>query len=294
MSELSDIVKKQEEQFDIKKMCRLLGICRGSYYYCTQMRKNRKLNKENQILRTKILKIYHREDGVYGAPKIRDEIVKSGIEFGVSIRRVGKIMKSLGIRSVVIKKYRPYKIDSVYNGGNNLLNQDFSANQLNQKWVSDITYIHTMWDGWVYLASIMDLASKKIIGWSISKFINTDLILGALSKAVQAVGKDQCKGVILHSDRGCQYTSHAYQAELIGLEIRQSFSQKGCPYDNAPIESWHALLKKEYVYRRVFKNFQEAELGLFSWIDGKYNRNRTHSALHYLTPQQMEDLLKAA
>ena len=231
---------------------------------------------------------------MYGAPKIRNEIRASGIGFAVSIRRVGKIMKSLGLRSVVIKKYRPNNPSSVYNGGENLLKRDFSATKLNQKWVSDITYIHTIKDGWVYLASIMDLASKKIIGWSMSKSIDTGLILQALSNAVINVGSTQYKEVILHSDRGCQYTSHAYQNKLTTLGIRQSFSQKGCPYDNAPIESWHSLLKKEYVYRRVFKDFEESKIGIFSWIESKYNRTRTHSSLNYLTPLQMENVLKSA
>ena len=250
--------------FEVNKMCKLFGIRRSSYYYCTKIREEGKQKQENGILRNKIIAIYNREDGVYGAPKIRNEINESGIGFAVSIRRVGKIMKSLGLRSVVIKKYRPNNPTSVYNGGENLLNRDFTADKLNQKWVSDITYIHTIKDGWVYLASIMDLASKKIIGWSMSKSIDTQLILQALSNAVIGVGPTKYKDVILHSDRGCQYTSHAYQNKLKSLGIRQSFSQKGCPYDNAPIESWHSLLKKEYVYRRVFKDFEESKIGIFS------------------------------
>ena len=280
--------------FEVNKMCKLFGICRSSYYYCTKIREEGKLKQENEILRNKVIEIYNREDGVYGAPKIRNEIKESGIGFAVSIRRVGKIMKSLGLRSVVIKKYRPNNPTSIYNGGENLLNRDFSAHKLNQKWVSDITYIHTIKDGWVYLASIMDLASKKIIGWSMSKSIDTGLILQALSNTVINVGATQYKDVILHSDRGCQYTSHAYQNKLKTLGIRQSFSQKGCPYDNAPIESWHSLLKKEYVYRRVFKDFEESKIGIFSWIESKYNRTRTHSSLNYLTPLQMENILKSA
>ena len=127
-----------------------------------------------------------------------------------------------------------------------------------------------------------------------SKSIDTQLILQALSNAVIGVGTTKYKDVILHSDRGCQYTSHAYQNKLKSLGIRQSFSQKGCPYDNAPIESWHSLLKKEYVYRRVFKDFEEAKIGIFSWIESKYNRTRTHSSLNYLTPLQMENILKSA
>lgn len=273
-------------------MCELFGVPRSSYYFCTKIRPDGKIKTENKLLKEHIIKIYHEQDGVYGAPKIRKEILKLNFGFAVSIRRVGKIMKTLGLRSIVIKKYRPYKQDSVYNGGENLLNREFEADKLNQKWVSDITYIHTISNNWVYLASIMDLATKKIIGWSISKNINTDLILKALDNALITAGKG-FEGVILHSDRGCQYTSHAYQNRLKELKIRQSFSEKGCPYDNAPIESWHSLLKKEFVYRRVFKDFEQAKAELFYWIESKYNRNRIHSAIGYKTPQEVEEMLKA-
>ena len=106
--------------------------------------------------------------------------------------------------------------------------------------------------------------------------------------------KSNINGLILHSDRGCQYTSHHYRNKLEKLKIEQSFSAKGCPYDNAPMESWHSLLKKEYVYRRIFQDFEEAKISIFQWIEGVYNRKRIHSSLGFLTPQQMEAILKCA
>lgn len=244
---------------------------------------------ENKRLSQEITRIYHEQNGIYGAPKIRQELMKLNLPFQVSEKRVQRIMKRLGLRSVVVKKFRPTKTGSVYHGGENLVERNFSASMRNTKWVSDITYIHTIADGWCYLASIMDLATAKIVGWSFSKTMDTSLILTALDHAITI--QKPGKGLILHSDRGSQYTSHAYRSKLTSNHIKQSFSSKGCPYDNAPIESFHAILKKEMVYRTIFKTYEDAKSSLFQFIEGRYNRNRIHSAIGYKTPQQMEDYL---
>lgn len=209
----------------------------------------------------------------------------------MSEKRVQRIMKHLGLRSVVVKKFRPMKSDAVYNGGENLLNRDFSTTKRNEKWVSDITYVHTLEYGWCYLASIMDLSTTKIVGWSFSKSMDKSIVLAALDQAVKT--QRPAKGLILHSDRGSQYTCHEYRSKLASLGIKQSFSAKGCPYDNAPIESFHAILKKELVYRTIFRTFDEAQTQLFQYIEGRYNRNRIHSAIGYRTPQKMEDYLSS-
>lgn len=271
----------------------MLEINRSSYYYCAQNRPEGKLAAENRIIKDAIIRIYHENDGVYGSPKIHEEIKKLKLPFKVSQKRIAKIMKILGLRSVVIKKFRPCKSDAVYNGGENLLNRDFKADKLNEKWVSDITYIHTLNDSWCYLASIMDLATNKIVGYSFGKSMDTSLVLEALENAVLNAGKVPA-GLILHSDRGSQYTSHEYRNRLKALGIRQSFSAKGCPYDNAPIESFHAILKKELIHRIIYKSFDEARLSLFQYIEGRYNRKRTHSGIGYLTPDQKEAQLKKA
>jgi len=284
-----DVAVSQTDKHNKSKVCKVLGIERSSYYYCTQKRPEGRLKQENNTLKQAIIRIYHEQDGVYGAPKIRQELFKLNLDFKVSEKRVQRIMKSLGLRSVVVKKYRPYKTDAVYNGGENLLNRDFKASKRNEKWVSDITYVHVLNKGWCYLASIMDLSTNKIIGWCFSETMNTACVLSALHQAITT--QKPAKGVILHSDRGSQYTSHEYREKLALLGIRQSFSAKGCPYDNAPIESFHAILKKELVYRTIFKSYEDAHTQLFQYIEGRYNRNRIHSAIGYKTPQQMEDAL---
>lgn len=284
-----DVAASQSTRFSKTKLCKVLGIGRSSYYFCTQKRPLGKLALENKRLKEEIIRIYHEQDGIYGAPKIRQELLKLELPFKVSEKRVQRIMKSLGLRSVVVKKFRPTKTDAVYNGGENLLKRDFSTTKRNEKWVSDVTYVHTIDSGWCYLSSIMDLSTAKIIGWCFSKTMDKSIVLSALDMAMKR--QKPGKGLILHSDRGSQYTCHEYRNKLKTLGIRQSFSAKGCPYDNAPIESFHAVLKKELVYRTIFKSYDEAKLALFQYIEGRYNRNRIHSAIGYRTPQEMEDYL---
>lgn len=284
-----DAAVTQAQNYTIKKVCKVLGIERSSYYFCAQKTGQGKLKQENERLKEEILKIYHENDGIYGAPKIRQKLLQLNLSFKVSEKRVQRIMKRLGLRSIVIKRYRPYKADAVYNGGENLLNRDFTSTKLNEKWVSDITYVHTIKDGWCYLASIMDLATEKIIGWCFSKTMDRECVLAALNQAAQA--QKPTTDLILHSDRGSQYTCHDYRNKVKELGFRQSFSAKGCPYDNAPIESFHAILKKELVHRKIFQSYEDAKLQLFDYIEGRYNRNRIHSSIGYRTPQEMENLL---
>lgn len=285
------VAYEQVKNHNTKKVCMVLKLNRSSFYFCAKTRPEGKFKKENDILKREIIRIYNKNDGVYGAPKIRIELLKLNLSFKVSERRVSKIMRALGIKSVVIKKFRPCRSDAVYNGGENLLKRDFSTTTINQKWVSDITYIHTLANGWCYLASIMDLATNKIIGWHFSHNIDTTLVMNALNNAI-ITNSNLPEELIIHSDRGSQYTSHEYRNKIKQLNIKQSFSAKGCPYDNAPIESFHAILKKELVHRRVFKNFEQAKIEIFKYIESRYNRNRIHSALGYITPQQAENNFK--
>ncbi|RSU11131.1 hypothetical protein CBF27_08490 [Vagococcus acidifermentans] len=198
-----------------------------------------------------------------------------------------KRMKDLNIRSIIVKKWRPSNSDKgIIQERENLLKRDFSTTGLNEKWVTDITYIHTVEDDWCYLSSIQDLHSKKIIAWSFGKKMTTELVLDTLSQAVQT--QTMSKELVLHSDLGSQYTSQEYKDQINKLGIQHSFSHKGCPYDNAGIESFHATLKKEEVYQNQYQSFEQAKLALFQYIEGFYNRTRIHSSINYLTPQEME------
>jgi putative transposase len=212
--------------------------------------------------------------------------LKQGLSIG--IKRVQKIMKNNNLKSIIVKKYRPHsnKSDDNNQEYSNLLKQNFNATMPNEKWVSDITYINTINDGWCYLASVMDLYTKKIVGFHFSKNIKTDIIMRALNNAISS--KTPNKGLIIHSDRGSQYTSNNYQDHVKKLGFKLSYSKKGCPYDNACIESFHASLKKELVYNTKYFNFKEARLSLFEYIESFYNRIRIHSSLNYLSPNEFE------
>lgn len=197
-------------------------------------------------------------------------------------------MKSQGLRSVVIKKYHHQSEKGIIpDNKENILKQDFTATTINQKWCTDITYIHVLREGWTYLASVMDLYNRKIIGYAYGKTMTTELALKAVEKACMNVS--DAKGIILHSDLGSQYTSQLFEKYMLQKEMLHSFSRKGNPYDNACIESFHSVLKKEEVYLNTYQNFEDAQRAIFKYIESWYNRKRIHSAINYMTPQQKED-----
>lgn len=196
-------------------------------------------------------------------------------------------MKSLGISSIILKKYKPYPANrKAVDDSNkvNLINRDFKAPSPSLKWVGDITYIYTKKDGWTYLAIVMDLFDLKIIGYSYSKSMSTDIVIEALNMAVSNRGINE--NTIFHSDLGSQYTSNAFEALLKKLHIRHSYSKKGCPYDNASMESFNSILKKELVYTCSFYDYNQAKISLFEFIESWYNNTRIHSSLNYLSPNQ--------
>lgn len=268
-------------------MCAVLEAPKSSYYDWLK-KKPSKRQTENERLSRLISGIYFENKGIYGAPKIHKILVGRGET--LSLKRVQKLMRTLGLRSITMKKYKPGKQAEVLSEGRkNLLNQDFSATSINQKWVTDITYIYTVTDGWTYLSTIQDLHTKKIIGWKVGKQMTKELVIETLEQAL--LNHKPSENLIIHSDLGSQYTSEAYEEKLKELAIQHSFSRKGCPYDNAGIESFHASIKKEEVYpSKTYKDFETAHLALFKYIEGFYNRKRIHSSIDYLTPNQMEEM----
>ena len=212
-----------------------------------------------------------------------------------SLKRVQRHMAVQGLRSVVVKKYNHHANHGmVPDNKENILDRNFNAESINQKWCTDITYIHVLKEGWTYLASVMDLCSRKIIGYAYGTSMNAELVVEAVRNACLNV-KDT-KGILLHSDLGSQYTSEAFENYLTDKGLVHSFSRKGNPYDNACIESFHSVLKKEEIYLHTYQDFKEARSAIFAYIESWYNRKRIHSAIDYMTPQQKEDeeLKKAA
>lgn len=174
------------------------------------------------------------------------------------------------------------------------MKRDFTTTSINEKWVGDITYIYTIKDGWCYLASVLDLYSKKIIGYAFGQRMTNDLVVKALKNAYYSQSPDKNKQLIFHSDLGSQYTSNDLRELCKEFNIIQSFSKKGCPYDNACIESFHSLIKKEEIYRNTYRTFEEANMAIFKYIEGWYNRKRLHSSINYMTPDQCELLARSA
>lgn len=266
----------------------MLGIPRSTYY-SFRYKKPSKTAVEREILKQEIKSIYDDSNGIYGAPKIHKILSK---KFDVSIKRVQRIMSELGLKSVIVKKFKHHTTKVKIEDKDNILNQDFSTNTINEKWVGDITYIHTIKDGWCYLASVMDLHTKKIVGYAFDKNMTTDLIIRALDNAVIVQKPDE--GLIFHSDLGSQYTSSDFSNYTSKNKIIQSFSKKGCPYDNACIESFHAILKKEEVYRVKYFDFESAKLRLFEYIEGWYNRKRIHGSIGFISPNECEKIARAS
>lgn len=243
---------------------------------------------EKRITRT----FYEEGEGIYGACLIYQLLCKELSNLDekriCSIKRVQKIMHRLGLISCHLAKYKPTPSQQKMEEHPNLLNQDFNTTKLNQKWVTDITYIQTKKDGWCCLSTILDLHSRMIIGYSFGKKMDTRLVLNTLEDALLKRTYEQGE-LILHSDLGSQYTFQAYEEALKDVGILHSFSKKGCPYDNAGMESFHASIKKERIYcRPTYGSFEEAQADVFDYIHRFYNRKRIHSAISYLTPIQIE------
>lgn len=207
----------------------------------------------------------------------------------VSQKRVSKRMKFLKIKSCIVKKYRPLSNKNKVDATNkeNLLKQEFEAREKREKMVSDITYIYVKNYGWTYLATVEDLYSRAIIGYSYGKTIDADLVIEAIRNA-QMKGKFK-EGAIFHSDLGSQYTSNKVENYLKKLKLRHSYSKKGYPYDNACMESFNAILKKEEVNLHVYNTFTEAKESIFEFIEGWYNRKRIHSSIGYKVPSELEN-----
>lgn len=271
-------------------MCKALKFPRSTYYVAINHKTSKK-EEEYKQFNNQVSDIYIEFKKRYGAIKIQRELSSRGIP--CSVKRVQRHMRKLGIKSIVVKKYQYTKNQGkVPDDKENILKRNFKADNVFKKLATDITYIYVVNEGWTYLASVMDLYDRKIIGWSYGKNITAELATQAVKNACLNIPDTQ--GIILHSDLGSQYTSDEFENYLKSKGMKHSFSRKGNPYDNACIESFHSVLKKEEVYTTTYHTFEEAKTALFEYIESFYNRKRRHSALDYKTPQEVEDEALAA
>lgn len=277
------MIKDNIHHFSVKMMCKLLSVSTSGYYDWRD-RPPSKRTQENVILATKIKEIFDEEYSRAGAKRITKRLKLKDIK--VSRHRVARIMRANGWRAKAAKKYKAttnsnHKLPVAPN----LLKQKFSASKPNEKWVSDITYVWTE-EGWLYLAVIMDLYSRVVVGWSMSERMTSQLVIDALQMAIWRRKRPQ--NVIIHSDRGSQYCSHDYQKLLSENHFICSMSKRGDCYDNASMESWNHSFKVEAIHGEKFLTRRQAKNHVFEYIDVYYNRKRLHSRLGYLSPVYFE------
>jgi putative transposase len=278
-------IHKHRFQYRVEKLCSVMQVSRSGYYKW----KNRKPGEREKRRKQLEKRIHYHFYGFkqrYGSPKITEKLRQEG--WKVAIKTVANLMKEMGLRSCTVKKYKA-TTNSKHNLPvyENVLNRKFTVDAPNKVWVADITYIATG-QGWVYLASLMDLYSRKIVGWAAGDRMTKGLVLDALDDAY--VNQGRPKGVLHHSDRGSQYASDAYRKRISKYKMIGSMSRKGNCYDNASIESFHSVLKKEMVYRTTFRTRKQAYDALSEYIDFDYNRIRIHSSIKYLTPHKCEKM----
>lgn len=264
-------------------MCTVLKVHPSGYYkWLKQPLSN--LELENQFILQEIKKAYKESNGIYGYRNIHKDLKTSNIH--INKKRVARLMKEAKLYGVGHYKRKPkHKAGSIHKAHPNYLKQCFITKTPNESWVSDITYIRTH-EGWLYLAIILDLYSRKIIGWSTSHRINTELIINALKNTKYRIPKD---GVILHSDQGSQYSSYEYKTFLKHHNITPSMSRRGNCYDNAVAESFFSSLKSDIIKKMDCETRAQTSQAVFEYIEIFYNKKRLHSSNNYLSPEDYED-----
>lgn len=272
--------------YPLSLLCELFEVS-PSGYYAWSKRKNQPgaRAQQDQQLKEQIARIHLANRETYGAPRIQLELRDCGQRHGRN--RIGRLMRQQNISGRQKKRFRVRTTDSNHDQpiAPNRLKQLPAPKGPNEVWVADITYL-AVGGSWLYLAAILDLYSRRVVGWATSSSINTALVLEAWDKAVRQ--RNRPKGVLFHSDRGVQYASSEYRQALASAQAVASMSRKGNCYDNAVIEAFWSTLKLELVYRRHFANAQQAHLALFDYIEAFYNRRRRHSSLGYQSPEQFE------
>lgn len=277
------MIKTNENLFPVGLMCRLLSVSRSGYYGWKQ-RPPSDREQANQLLTVEVKRVFDDEKGRPGAPRIARRLQDEGKTAGR--HRVARIMRDNGWRAKAARKYKATTNSKhALPVAPNLLEQNFVADKPDQKWVSDITYIWTD-EGWLYLAVVLELYSRRVIGWAIAERMTATLVCDALIMALWR--RKLPKGVTVHSDRGSQYCSAAYQKLFHKHQLICSMSKKGDCYDNAAMESWNHSFKVEAVHGERFKTRSEAKYQVFEYIEVYYNRKRLHSKLGYLSPDAFE------
>jgi putative transposase len=262
-------------------MCRVLGLSSSGYYAWSQRLPSRRARSNAALTRT-LRTIHAASRGTYGVPRVHAELAADGVRIGRN--RIARLMRAAGIAGVSRRRFVVTTVRDEGRPAPDLVARTFAAEQPNELWVADITYIPT-WSGFLYLAIVLDVFSRRIVGWSMSTTLHTSVVLDALSMALTM---RRARGVIHHSDQGSQYTSLAFGRRCREAGVRPSMGSVGDCYDNAMAESFFATLECELLARQRFKTQAEARTAVFGFIEGFYNPERRHSSLGYLSPVAFE------
>jgi putative transposase len=280
-------VKAHQAVHDVSKLCRALDVS-PSGFYAWRQRKPSKRETSDAELMLQIQGIHQQSRATYGVPRIHAMLVSEGLHVGK--KRVARLMKCAGLEGVCRRRKGLTVRDKNARPAPDLVDREFVAKAPNQLWVADITYVPT-WAGFLYLAVVLDVYSRRIVGWAMANHLRTELVVDALD---MAIGQRRPAAVIHHSDQGCQYTSVAFGLRCREVGVQPSMGSVGDAYDNAMCESFFATLECELLDRRRFKNHAEAEMAIFDFIEGFYNTHRIHSALDYRSPDEYERESRAA
>jgi putative transposase len=268
-------------------MCDVLNVSPSGYYDSIDRPPSDRAKRHERIQQA-VEHVHAESYGIYGSQKVAEVLQQRDDMERACRNTVALAMREMGIKSRISKRFTPTttQADPTKQPAENKLDRNFTADAPNRKWVTDITYLATA-AGWVYLAAVVDLFSRKVVGWSMGTSLATELVSDALHSAIERRRPDG-KRLLHHSDRGCQYTSDAYQQTLRLLGIECSMSRRGCCYDNAVMERFFWSLKHEWTNHERFANLEEARLSVFKYIETFYNPVRLHETLNYLSPDAYE------
>ena len=281
-----DAIEAEKANYPIALMCRVLEVSRAGYYASRERPESERTSANRQLAR-RIHEVYRASRRTYGSPRVFLELRDDGQQVGRN--RVERLMRREGI---VARKKKRFRVTTMSNHSKpiarNVLARNFTATKPNRTWVGDITYLFTA-EGWLYLAVLLDLCSRSVVGWAMSEDLDASLALAALRMAIERRKPEA--GLVHHTDRGVQYASESYRTALAATGLIASMSRKGNCWDNAPAESFFSTLKVELVGDRVFPSRAAARTEVFEYIEAFYNRTRRHSSLGGVSPAQFERMI---
>lgn len=283
------LIDEEKSHHGISRMSRVLGVTAAGYHAWRNRSRSARALEDDRI-KERITFHHKASRGTYGVPRLYDDLVDEGIH--VSRKRIARLMRELGIAGVSGREGKRRRKKSTVpetDAVTDLVRRDFSADEPNQVWFADITYVPT-WEGWLFLAVVMDACTKRIVGWSMRDDLKSDIVVDALGMGTTMRRPDA--GLVHHSDRGAQYRSLAFGKSLRDSGILASMGETGVPHDNAVTESVMATIKKECVHRHTFKTRDQARFEVFGYIEGFYNPYRRHSSLGNLSPAEFERRLE--